>query len=158
LYRASEHGFLPSDFHENCDLKPKTLTIIKSSNGNIFGGYTDESWQSNLVGLNAYKSDRNAFLFSLINLHKQPKKIKISQTFDRAICSNPKCGPAFGNGATELILSYYNGDYQNSLLKGQSHLKDCYQLANYPQGANGSNFLAGSIHFEVVDVEVFMKN
>ncbi len=46
LYRASEHGYTGSSFHECCDdVKGPTLVIIKSSRGWIFGGYTTQSWQ-----------------------------------------------------------------------------------------------------------------
>ena len=41
LYRGSLHGFKGSDFHSKCDNNPKTLTIIKATTGNIFGGYTE---------------------------------------------------------------------------------------------------------------------
>ena len=44
LYRASEHGYTTSSFHEYCDDKKPTLVVIKSSEGWIFGGYTTESW------------------------------------------------------------------------------------------------------------------
>jgi hypothetical protein len=159
LYRASEHGFDTADFHANCDNKSKTLTIIKSTNGNIFGGYTDSSWDPTTECRPS--SDRNAFLFSLINLHKQPTKIKINQNFDRAITYYSDHGPAFGNstyGATELILAY-QPQYESSYILriGHSKLATCYQPPNYPQGSNGSNFLAGSENFDVTDVEVFMK-
>ena len=46
LYRASEHGYTGSSFHECCDdIKGPTLVIIKSSGGWIFGGYTTQSWK-----------------------------------------------------------------------------------------------------------------
>ena len=45
LYRASEHGYTASSFHEYCDyVKGPTLVVIKSSGGWIFGGYTTQSW------------------------------------------------------------------------------------------------------------------
>ncbi len=40
IYRASQDGFEAANFHSKCDNKPNTLVIIKSENGNIFGGYT----------------------------------------------------------------------------------------------------------------------
>lgn len=46
LYQWSRDGFEASDFHSRCDGKPKTLTLVKSSNENIFGGYTILPWQS----------------------------------------------------------------------------------------------------------------
>ena len=45
LYRASEHGYTASSFHEYCDDKGPTLIVIKSSGGWIFGGYTTQSWK-----------------------------------------------------------------------------------------------------------------
>ena len=45
LYRASEHEYKASSFHEYCDnVKRPTLIIIKSSGGWIFGGYTIQPW------------------------------------------------------------------------------------------------------------------
>ena len=48
IYRASEHGYTASSFHEYCDyVKGPTLIVIKSSGGWIFGGYTTRSWSGN---------------------------------------------------------------------------------------------------------------
>ena len=44
LYRASEHEYTASSFHECCNDKGPTLIVIKSSGGWIFGGYTTKSW------------------------------------------------------------------------------------------------------------------
>ena len=40
LYRSSRDGVLSSDFHSKCDNVSGTLTVIKTQNSNIFGGYT----------------------------------------------------------------------------------------------------------------------
>ena len=45
LYRASRDGWASSTFHAYCDKKGPTVTVIKSGN-NIFGGCTEQSWQS----------------------------------------------------------------------------------------------------------------
>jgi hypothetical protein len=63
IYRASKDGFGAKDFHSKCDKQPNTLIIIKSENGNIFGGYTEQDWTPN----NYLKTDKNSFIFSLIN-------------------------------------------------------------------------------------------
>ena len=52
LYRASEHGYTGSLFHEYCNNKGLTLIVIKSSGGWIFGGYTTQSWK--VVNPNKY--------------------------------------------------------------------------------------------------------
>ena len=45
LYRASRDGWASTDFHDFCDKKGPTVTVIKSGN-NIFGGFTERSWES----------------------------------------------------------------------------------------------------------------
>ena len=54
-------SFEASKFHELCDGKGKTVTLITTSTGNICGGFTSVSWESK----EGYKSDKEAFLFSL---------------------------------------------------------------------------------------------
>lgn len=44
IYRGSRDGFLDLNFHYRCDNRGKTLILIKSFNGEIFGGYTDIPW------------------------------------------------------------------------------------------------------------------
>ena len=43
IYSASGHGWDAATFHANCDNKGPTVTVVKSGN-NIFGGYTEQSW------------------------------------------------------------------------------------------------------------------
>ena len=45
LFRASDDGKMPADFHRCCDNKGPTLVLIKSEEY-IFGGYTVQSWDS----------------------------------------------------------------------------------------------------------------
>ena len=47
IYRASEHEYTASSFHECCNDKGPTLIVIKSDGGWIFGGYTTQSWSGN---------------------------------------------------------------------------------------------------------------
>ena len=42
-YRASTHGWAAKTFHERCDGKPDTVTIVKVGEY-VFGGYTDIPW------------------------------------------------------------------------------------------------------------------
>ena len=41
LYRGSIDSFSTSKFHEKCNNKGETLTIIKTEDNYIFGGYTE---------------------------------------------------------------------------------------------------------------------
>ena len=45
LFRASRDGFSALTFHDMCDNKGPTVAIVKSGN-NIFGGFTENSWNS----------------------------------------------------------------------------------------------------------------
>jgi len=42
-YRASVDGWAAVKFHEGCDGKPDTVTIIKVGDS-VFGGYADIAW------------------------------------------------------------------------------------------------------------------
>ena len=48
LFRASQDGFKAQAFHGRCDNKGPTVTIVKSGN-NIFGGFTENSWNSKYI-------------------------------------------------------------------------------------------------------------
>ena len=101
LFRASDHKYSAAKFHEYCDNKPGTITIIKSNWGNIFGGYTSKSWTSNNF---FYIKDENAFLF-LIKSDDESIQIKCpllleldKDQVDYAIQGISGCGPIFGLG------------------------------------------------------------
>ncbi|ETN98362.1 hypothetical protein RFI_39147 [Reticulomyxa filosa] len=60
LYRASHDGFAAKQFHDKCNAKGPTLTVLLSEDYNhVFGGYISVSW----TGTNTWKSDTNAFLY-----------------------------------------------------------------------------------------------
>jgi hypothetical protein len=70
-YRASRDGFKASDFHSKCDGIPNPLTVIKTTSGNIFGGFTEKAWNSN----NQVIRDPKALIFSLVNKEEKPFKV-----------------------------------------------------------------------------------
>ena len=45
IYKGSRDGDSYNTFHEKCDGKGPTIMIIKSTDGEIFGGYTEKSWK-----------------------------------------------------------------------------------------------------------------
>lgn len=98
LYKASEHNFSTNIFHQLCDNKGATLTVIKSNHGHIFGGYTSKSWSSKF----GFVSDKNAFLFLFKtedrNIKSQcPLIFKLRKDPDFAIMNHPRYGPTFGS-------------------------------------------------------------
>lgn len=68
VYQASKDGFHSNEFHSHCDGIAHTLTVIKATSGNIFGGYTEQPWSSN----GCYVDDKKAFIFSLVNKERKP--------------------------------------------------------------------------------------
>ena len=91
LYRLTRDGDTPQAFHSKFDGKGKTITFIKNySNCYRFGGFTTVPWEGN----NLYKSDSQAFVFSLNN----KKKFPIKNTNDSSAVGLYKdYGPIFGS-------------------------------------------------------------
>jgi hypothetical protein len=138
-FSPSDKWSLSSDFHSRCDGHSNTLTIFKAKQSSyIFGGFTTVSWDSS----NQYKSDRNAFIFSLTNRDNTPVKMKINPNQHQyAIFCHSKYGPIFG-----LDISVANN--ANTTMDSYSDLGDCYKHPQYAKGTNeAETFLAGSCNF-----------
>jgi hypothetical protein len=143
LYRGSRDGFGANDFHSKCDGHSNTLTILKASGTSyIFGGFTSIDWD----GTCGYKSDPNAFLFSLTNKDNQPSKMRQIITNESIIC-HPSCGPTFGGGHDLHIC-----DSANTTAGSYSMLGYSYQN---PQPSQGHSYLAGSDEFQLSEFEVY---
>lgn len=148
LYRASRDGFSASDFHQKCDYKTSTLVIIRSASGNVFGGYTEASWDGDW-----YKQDPAAFLFSLTNKENSPVKLKQKENNQYSIMAWPNSGPRFGNGHDIFIISD-----SNTNTNSYSNLGRSYVHSAYAEGSNeAKSFLAGSYQFQTAEIEVYQK-
>jgi len=146
IYRASQDGFEAAKLHTNCDNKPNTLTVIKTTNDYVFGGYTEQTWNHSVC----YKADPNSFIFSLINKLNEPIKIKWSQG-NGINCGKSYC-PTFGN--TDLYIA----DKSNTNKISYSNLGHSYIHPDYRFETNeAKSFLAGSYNFQVSEIEVFTK-
>ena len=140
LFRASEHDFSASEFHKYCDNKGPTITIIKSYNKLIFGGYASQSWFSK----GGFSKAPGSFLFSL----NKETKHEIYQFQGYAIEGNKHWGPIFSN---DLYLSnncYVNGGF-GSLGYTYCKMSDSHNLRK------SISHLGGSSDFQVEDYEVF---
>jgi len=146
LWRGSRDGFDAATFHRLCDGKPNTVTVIKNTNGFIFGGFTSIPWR--LTG--GYKGDSTAFLFSLTNPSNTPLKLKVKSP-ENAVCQGSSYGPTFGGGHDLHVssLSYTNRDSYMNL-----HL---YEFPNGKGGNEGGKFIAGGSdnYFQTTEIEVF---
>jgi len=101
LYRGSRDGFQAGAFHRLCDGKANTLTVIKNTNGCIFGGFASTAWSSS----NGFKRDYRAFLFSLTNPSFTPLKLKVTEP-KHAVYHRSDFGPIFGENA--LVVSDFS--------------------------------------------------
>ncbi|KAF2075739.1 hypothetical protein CYY_002982 [Polysphondylium violaceum] len=77
-----------------CDLKGPTFIVIKTTDGDVFGGYNSQSWNSNV---NFY-GDNKCFIFTLVNKHgiKPSKYIPDSTKTNYIYSSYGSVGPSFG--------------------------------------------------------------
>ncbi|KAK8814284.1 hypothetical protein WA158_008146 [Blastocystis sp. Blastoise] len=100
LFRASEHNYSVREFHKYCDNQGETVTLIKHIGHNnlinIFGGYTDQNWNSS----NREKPYSKEFIFSLSNEHRisPTKYYYTSSDTDCGIYCCTFNGPTFGCG------------------------------------------------------------
>lgn len=153
VYRASDHGFSSEEFHRRCDDLPNTLTIINSTEGNIFGGFSDVTWDS----FSGYKESKNAFIFSLVNKKQQPFRVNIHPNeTNYAIYCSKYFGPIFGGRWTTDHDDIHISNNSNTQSGSYSNFSSSYKNLNYEFGSSeAQSILAGSFSFKVKDIEVF---
>jgi hypothetical protein len=149
LYRGTRDGFKASNFHSNCDNKPNTLTIIQSTIGNIFGGFTSAQWDLS----HSFKFDNKAFIYSLLNKENRPLLFEHSSSDNKSIYSSSSYGPCFGGGNDFVIYDFATSKTNTSCC---SNLGKTYTHPEYPYDSKkAKTILAGSFYFKVQEIEVF---
>jgi hypothetical protein len=157
-YRASRDGFIAKNFHSKCDEIPNTLTIIKSTNGNIFGGFAEKAWTSD-----TNVKDPKSFIISLVNQENKPFKAMNTSSLHEyddnefyALHCHSSYGPSFGNDyyGTDISIS----SNSNANQSGSSNFGRTFKHPDYPAGSvKAKSILAGSHKFKTVEIEVFTK-
>ena len=154
LYKATRDTFAASVFHSKCDGKGPTVTVIRSTNGNIFGAYTPCKWASS----GSYAYDKDSFLFSLVNSIDKQVRFKHSGSNLNSIYNASGYGPTFGSGHDLYIVNNSNvttGSYCNS---SYSYPMTDELGTGWQNGSDKSkNLFAGSYNFMTTEIEVFMK-
>ncbi len=151
LYRGTRDGFDSHDFHSKCDGHSNTLTIFKAKESEfIFGGFTTVSWES--PAFFKWKSDANAFIFSLTNKDNKPVKMKIKPNRHRyAIGCYSSSGPSFG---CDIRIA----NNANTTMNSHSRLGSSFKHPKYEEETNeAKTFLAGSFYFQLDEIEVYQK-
>lgn len=145
IYSGDINGWSFLDFHTACDNKGSTLLLAQSSNGRVFGGFANTSWESGEFG--DYAPDASAFLFSMDG----EGAIFKPQDSKQAVIHNKYSGPDFGGGALVFGLEPMNGQKKAT---SQYNDKDWNY---YIPAADGKNPLTGETtsSFTCTKLEVY---
>jgi hypothetical protein len=146
LWRGSRDGFGANDFHDRCDGHAKTVTLIKSKNHCIFGGYTPVAWIQSCRGDYVADSSLTSFLFTIRNPHRLDERIFKLKQAACAIYGHQTWGPTFGNWALRICDQCQNSSTNHSGLDN-GYINDT--------GISGSQVLTGQPNFSVEEIEVF---
>jgi hypothetical protein len=113
IYKASRDGLDANAFHIRCNNQGPTMTIVRSTNNHLFGGYTAVAWTSD----GGYKNDTAAFLFTLTNPHNiPPTKYPINpDNVGNAVYHHSSYGPFFSSGALSLANNSNSSNSSTSL-------------------------------------------
>ena len=145
LYRASEDGSNIKTFHNKCDNIKGTLTIIKTTKGMRFGGYTERMWNGSENGSQRKDDKGICFCFSLDLF----KIYNFNNQYAYSIYCYRDKGPYFYGGDC-TFFSIYNS---NGLLFGNNYYtKKGNSFGNVDNDYEINN---GQSTFSVVELEVF---
>jgi len=126
------------------------LRVIKSTNDNIFGGFTEKQWTSDKCVV----SDPKAYIFSLINQENKPFKSVCS--YRGAIRCYWSGGPIFGDD--DSVKDIWITSESNSNKDSSSNFGLRFEHPDYVKGTKRANtILAGSNYFQTLEIEVFTK-
>ena len=114
-----------------CDNIPKTLTLVKTKDQNLFGAYTPLSWRSCDEPTFLADESKETFIFCL-------KKYTSYELIDstKAICCHRKKGPIFGEGP-DLYVPCKN----NSFDKYCQNILKSYRYSGDPGDKYSTTFL-----------------
>jgi hypothetical protein len=147
IYRGTRDGMTNTVFHNKCDNKGETITLIKNEKGNIFGGYASISWTS---ANGIWYSAPESFIFTLSNIYNtEPTKFP-SKNDQKEVYHYSNHGPCFGGGHDLGIYdvfvnsggwSQFPSTYEDILGKGKSIFT----------GKENNN----DINFKIKEIEVY---
>eukprot|EP00794_Sanderia_malayensis_P010270 gene10270-11325_t len=146
IYSAERDGWSAKDFHINCDRITPTMVLLQSDVGNIFGGFTVQSWEGSTS-----KCDMKSFIFNLSSKHWREPVFTKQQSYDGAyILTSPDKGPCFGNSAAQFDINICSEPQKHQC---SSVCSNAYAL---PVPASECPYIiTGSGQFLVEEMEVF---
>ncbi len=147
IYRGTRDGFSAPDFHRRCDKIKSTLTVVRTTDGDVFGGYARKPWSSR----NTFVTDRDAFLFRFETCRKGQVGHFISPCQSKghhALTCHEKNGPTFGSEAGNKDL-YIASD-------SNTHRESYYNFQYYASGMK--NDIKDQVSFKALEIEVFARD
>lgn len=133
VFRASRDGWEGSNFHKRADEFQKSILIVKSTQGCIFGGFNPYGWKSLYVSTPL----QNPFLFSLQNENRNQIPVrnhKVRQDINQAITqhNNFESGPRLTD---QFIITNRNYQLtQHGAWTGQIFFQWNYNLCSNMNG------------------------
>jgi len=131
LFASSKDGESVRAFHEKCDGKGATITVVETANNWVFGGFSPVSWCSH----GAHITAERAWLFQLregpyrsINLKSCHKRV--------AVYHDMNSGPCFGRGDIAVHYQQHTcyckkAEYQSGILSQSNNDLIKFQLSKY---------------------------
>jgi hypothetical protein len=145
LYRGSADGFAGPNFHSKCDSQTNTITIILTTDGFIFGGFTPIAWDSN----KSWKPDNtgNSFVFSVKNPHNIKFKTFVVPNSPNTLHCHGSYGPTFGPCHDIYVANGCNANNSSYTKLG----------CTYPNttGIGEKQIFTGQQNFMVKEIAVF---
>ncbi len=148
IYKASRDGFRAADFHRCCDNKGETISVIHTTRGYLFGGYTDVPWTS-ASGVSKQSLQSFLFAFRSSASGNTPVTATIASSSNAVYHHSSYCC-TFGAGH-----NIYIADSSNTNSNSNSNWSNG-QYYSYPPGVTSNVYwLVGQQRFQTRDVEVF---
>ncbi|EKX49300.1 hypothetical protein GUITHDRAFT_104830 [Guillardia theta CCMP2712] len=147
LYRASRDGFSIGTQQQKCQGESNTLTIVRDTDGNVFGGFSDAAREFN----GSYSRSGKSFLFKLSSGEIQdPAGLKLFRVLpgkeEKAVLNDPQSYAAYGDGADLRIAN----ECQSSAIS-RCNLGHTYDKSDgQPHELTG-----GKPNFQVAELEVW---
>ncbi|GBC27036.2 carbohydrate-binding module family 13 protein [Rhizophagus irregularis DAOM 181602=DAOM 197198] len=131
ILRGSRDGFTPEKFHENCDSRSCTITVIKvEGSEEILGGFNPIEWKSD----DSYGNTKDSFIFSFKNNDIDDYILSRVKEENKALFHNLNYGPSFGYGdliiKSNYLFSSSKKDFNHCYCKKYSYVNAIRETGN----------------------------
>ena len=132
LFQTGVDGFNPAIFHQKCNAKGPTVTVIRLADQTVCGGYTPYQWGTISP---QYNNEPGTFLFRLKYRNQKPAAYAATPT-SSFVYDNASYGPTFGGGHD--LMAFNSSNASNS----GAHNPNSYTYPHDPL-TGGSHPLTG---------------